>query len=86
MNTFHLTIATPQGKKFDSPALRLDVKGTEGALAIMAGHVAFATTLVPSNVTILLENGTKKTAVSGGGLLSVKNNSAVLTSVVFEFD
>ncbi|MBQ7132365.1 MAG: F0F1 ATP synthase subunit epsilon [Oscillospiraceae bacterium] len=86
MNTFHLTVSSPDGNKFDGDVIKLDVRGVEGDLAIMAGHIAFITSIVEAPLTISLEDGTKRTAVSKGGLLTVSNNSAVLISGSFEFD
>ena len=35
MNTFKLTVASPDGNKFCGEVVKLDVRGTEGELAIM---------------------------------------------------
>ena len=43
MNTFRLTIATPDGAAFDGEADMLSVRGVMGDLAIMAGHAPFVT-------------------------------------------
>ena len=45
MNTFHLTVASPDGNKFDGEVYKLDVRGVEGELAIMAGHIPFITSV-----------------------------------------
>ena len=46
MNTFRLTIATPDGAAFDGEADMLSVRGVMGDLAIMAGHVPFVTAVM----------------------------------------
>lgn len=86
MNTFKLTVASPDGNKFCSEAVKLDVRGTEGELAIMAGHIPFVTSVVKCPCVIWLEDGTKKTATTDGGLLSVSSNSVILLSGSFKFD
>jgi len=86
MNTFKLTISSPDGNKFQGNAVKLDVRGTEGELAIMAGHTAFVTALVEAPVKILLEDETEKTAYAKGGLLTVGNNEVTLLSGSFEFE
>ena len=86
MNTFRLIIASPDGNKFDGEAIKLDVRGVEGELAVMAGHIPFVTSLVPSPCTVWLDDDTKKTATLNGGLLTVDNNTATLISGSFEFD
>lgn len=86
MNTFKLTVASPDGNKFSGEAVKLDVRGTEGELAIMAGHIPFVTSVVKSPCVIWLEDGTKKTATIDGGLLSVGSDSVILLSGSFKFD
>lgn len=85
MNTFKLIIASPDGNKFEGEAIKLDVRGVEGELAIMAGHIPFVTSVVKSNCTVWLDDETKKDAKLNGGLLTVENNTATLISGSFEF-
>ena len=86
MNTFKLTIASPDGNKFSGNAVKLDVRGTEGELAIMAGHIPFVTSIVRCPCTIWLEDGSKMTATADGGLLTVDSESVTLLSGSFKFD
>lgn len=86
MNTFKLTIASPDGNKFSGNAVKLDVRGTEGELAIMAGHILFVTSIVRCPCTIWLEDGSKMTATADGGLLTVGSESVTLLSGSFKFD
>ena len=86
MNTFKLTIASPDGNKFSGNAVKLDVRGTEGELAIMAGHIPFVTSIVKCPCTIWLEDGSKMTATADGGLLTVGKDSVTLLSGSFKFD
>ncbi len=86
MNTFNLTVASPDGNKFCGEAVRLQVRGTEGELAVMAGHVPFVTSVVKCACEITLEDGTRKTATTDGGLLSVGTDSVTLLSGSFRFD
>ncbi len=86
MNTFKLTVASPDGNKFCGEVIKLDVRGTEGELAIMAGHIPFVTSLVKCPCVIHLEDGSKKTAMTDGGLLSVGPDAVTLLSGSFAFD
>ncbi len=86
MNTFKLTVSSPDGNKFNGECVKLDVRGVEGELAIMAGHIPFVTALVSSPVVIWLDDENKKTATTLGGLLTVGNDEVVLTSGSFKFD
>jgi len=85
MNTFKLTVASPDGNKFEGEIVKLDVRGVEGELAIMAGHIPFMTSLVSAPCVIWLEDGSKKEATATGGLLTVGSDNATLLSDSFEF-
>ncbi len=86
MNTFKLTVSSPDGNKFQGDVVKLDVRGTEGELAIMAGHIPFVTSLVEAPVTILLDDDSEKKAFAKGGLLTVGANEVTLLSGSFEFE
>ena len=86
MNTFKLTVASPDGNQFEGEVIKLDVRGTEGELAIMAGHVPFVTSLVKCPCIIQIDENTKKTATADGGLLCVDTDSVTLLAGSFKFD
>ena len=86
MNTFKLTVASPDGSKFSGDVVKLDVRGTEGELAIMAGHIPFVTSVVKGQCTVWLDDDTKKTASTEGGLLTVDSDSVTFLSGSFRFD
>ncbi len=86
MNTFKLTISTPDGYIFDGECTKLDLRGVMGDFAIMAGHIPFVTSLVKCPCVIWLKNGTKRTATTDGGLLTVNVDSVTLLSGSFKFD
>lgn len=86
MNTFKLTVSSPDGNKFVGDVIKLDVRGTEGELAIMAGHVPFVTSLVKCPCTIWTEDGEQMSATANGGLLTVSPDGVTLLSGSFKFD
>ena len=86
MNTFRLTVASPDGNKFCGDIVKLDVRGTEGELAIMAGHIPFTTSVVKSPCTLWIDEENKKTATTDGGLLTVGTDSVTLLSGSFRYD
>ena len=86
MNTFKLTVSSPDGNCFEGEAVKLDVRGVEGELAVMAGHTPFVTSLVAAPCTIWVTEDEKKTAFSNGGLLTVGKDSVTLLSGSFKFD
>lgn len=85
MNTFKLTVSSPDGNKFEGEIVKLDVKGSEGDLAIMAGHIPFVTSLVKAPCTLHFADGSTKIAQSEGGLLSVGKDGTYLLSGSFKF-
>jgi len=83
MKSFHLRITSPDGDAFSGSAVMLSLRGTEGDLAILAGHIPFVTAVVPCQITV--ETATEEIhAKVSGGLLSVSTDEAVLLSSDFE--
>ncbi len=78
MNVFKLKIATPDGNAFEGEAVKLDVRGIEGELAIMAGHTPFMTALKPGICKLLLADGSEKISEHDGGLLNVNADAVTL--------
>ena len=81
MNTFPLLISSPDGDLFRGDAEMLILRGTEGDLAVMAGHIPFVTAVVRGNCVILAPEGERKEGIIEEGLLTVdKDQVTVLTS------
>ena len=80
MNTFRLIISSPDGNLFDGQAYMLVVRGTEGELAVMAGHIPFITTVVPCDIKIELadEDAEDRIGRVSGGLLTVAHDAVTL--------
>ncbi len=85
MNTFKLTVSSPDGHLFSGECEKLDVRGSEGELAVMAGHIPFITSVVKCNCTLHLPDGIIKTASTEGGLLTVSQNEVTFVSGSFKF-
>ncbi|MBQ8684127.1 MAG: F0F1 ATP synthase subunit epsilon [Clostridia bacterium] len=86
MNTFMLTVATPDGSRFSGEVEGLFVRGTEGDLAILAGHTPFITAVRPGACRIELPDDTDRTATLDGGLLTVSKERVTLLSGSFRWD
>ena len=83
MKTFPLVISSPDGDLFRGDAEMLILRGTEGDLAIMAGHIPFVTAVVHGNCVIIAAEGERKEGVIEEGLLTVdKDQVTVLTSAL----
>ena len=85
MNTFHLVISTPDGNLFDGEAAILSLRGAEGDLAIMAGHIPFITSVQPGPCKVTLEDGSVREGATEGGLLTVSAESTILLSGSFHW-
>lgn len=85
MSTFELTISSPDGNLFKGEAVSISVRGIEGELAVMAGHIPFITAVKECSCKIELPDGTEKTGHTGGGLLNVSPDGVILLSDGFSW-
>lgn len=83
MNTFKLIVSSPDGDFYNDQAEALYLRGHDGDLAVMAGHVPFMTSVKPCVCRIVTADGQEKAADIAGGLLTVSAKSAVLLSSTF---
>ena len=80
MKEYKLRISTPAGDQYDGEAVRLSVRGTEGSIGILAGHIPFVTVLKPADCHFILKSGEKREFSCGSGLLLVENESVTVLS------
>ncbi|MBQ5910788.1 MAG: hypothetical protein IIW94_02105 [Clostridia bacterium] len=85
MNTFLLAVSSPDGDIFRDNVRMLSLRGAEGDLAVMAGHIPFVTTVKPCDVKIVLEDGSEKIGNADGGILTVGSDMVTLLSGSFTF-
>ena len=86
MNTFTLIISSPDGNSFEGDVVSLSIRGSEGELAILAGHIPFVTSVVECDCKIELPDGTERTGHTQGGVLTVSKDSVILLSGSFNFN
>ena len=53
MKAFLLKISSPEGDMFRGDIVKLCVRGTEGDLAVMAGHIPFVSYVKPFHLVAL---------------------------------
>ena len=83
MKTFPLIISSPDGDLFRGDAEILILRGTEGDLAVLAGHVPFVTAVVKSDCVVVTAEGERKEGVIDEGMLTVDaEKTTVLTSAL----
>ncbi|MBP5661739.1 MAG: hypothetical protein J6X30_01120 [Clostridia bacterium] len=86
MNTFLLSITSPDGHLLHEKVYRLSLRGAEGDLAIMAGHIPFMTTVQKGEVRIIRADESVLTGTAEGGILTVTETETVLLSSGFCWD
>ena len=82
MKTFPLIISSPDGDLFRGDAEMLILRGTEGDLAVMAGHVPFVTAVVKGRCAVITEAERKEGTIEGGLLTVDPKQVTVLTSAI----
>ena len=85
MNTFKLTITSPDGEIFSGDVLRIIVRGIEGELAVMAGHIPFVTSIKAGECKVLFADETEKTGYCDGGILTVASDKVTFLSGSFHW-
>lgn len=83
MNTFNLTISSPDGTLFNGEAVKLVLRGAGGELAVMASHAPFITSVQQCDCRVELDDSTEKVGHTDGGLLTVAANKVTLLSGSF---
>ncbi len=84
MNTFSLTIVTPDGVRFEGQAEELVVRTTDGDLGILAGHMNCVAALGMGLATVVM-NGQKRYGACIGGMVSVLDGAVKLLPTTFEW-
>ena len=86
MNTYKLTVATPDGNKFEGEVIGLFLRGADGDLAVLAGHLPFITSVQAGACRIHLPDDEERSATLDGGLLTVSGKGVTLLSGSFRWD
>lgn len=84
LNTFLLTVSTPDGNVFEEQIRELIVRGAEGDLAVLPGHAPMTTFVNACVCRIVTDNDELIKVRTDGGLLSVGDGGAVFLCSGFE--
>ena len=85
MTPFRLTVSSPDGNKFEGDVVQFTVRGTEGELAVLAGHIPFVTSVIKGKCDLWTDETTKQEAFSDGGILCVSEEGTTFISGSFRF-
>lgn len=82
MKLFPLVISSPDGDLLRGDILKITLRGSEGDLAILAGHIPFVTAVKAGKVKIELDDE-DRFGMTDGGILSVSESTVTLLSGSF---
>ena len=85
MSTFPLRIGTPDGLLFEGNVERVICRTVSGDLAILARHCNYCTALGMGEASVVMEDGSRRTAACIGGMLAMIDNEANLIATTFEW-
>ena len=85
MKPFPLIIASPDGNLFDGEAVMLSLRGAEGDLAILAGHIPFMTSVKPGSCKVILPDESERIGELVGGILTVTENAVTFLAGSFHW-
>ncbi len=71
MNSFSLTILTPERNFFEGKVQKLVVRTAEGDLGVLARHEKYVAALPSGPVRLVLEDGTDRLAAISGGMIRI---------------
>ena len=86
MKTFPSIISSPDGDLFRGDAEMLILRGTEGDLAMMAGHVPFVTAVVKSHCVVVTDTEERKEGTIDEGLLTVDADKVTVLTSALDWD
>ena len=84
MNTYHLSVVTPDGVEFEGEVESLLLRTTDGDVEILAGHMDYLAAVGTGRARIIT-GGVSKNAACSGGFLTVSHGEVRLVPVTFEF-
>ncbi len=85
MKSFHLQIAAPDGMRFDGEAVQISVRGIDGELAVLAGHIPFVTALKAGECRVYVDEKEIRYADYSGGMITVSDDVVRMMSADFQW-
>ncbi len=85
MKSFPLTVATPDGVRFEGLAQEVIVRTVGGDLGFLAGHADCLAPLAMGRATVILDSGEKRFGACIGGMASVTGGHVRILATTFEW-
>jgi len=86
VKTFHLQIAAPDGMRYDGEAVQISVRGIDGELAVLSGHIPFVTALKSGECRVYTDEKIIRYAQYSGGMITVTKDIVRMTSADFRWN
>jgi len=84
MKLYKLVVSTPDGNAYEGEVCELSVRGSEGSLAVRAGHVPFITSVVAGEIKITDKDENEATYEISDGILTVGKDKTTLLCGTFK--
>ena len=78
MKSYKLVISTPNGNAYENEIVELSVRGSEGSLAVRAGHVPFITAVMAGQIKIIDKDENEASYEISDGILTVSKEQTTL--------
>ena len=78
MKSYKLVISTPNGNAYENEIVELSVRGSEGSLAVRAGHVPFITAVMAGTVKIIDKDENEASYEITDGILTVAKDKTTI--------
>lgn len=78
MTSYTLTVMSPDGEVFKGDVISVLLRGAEGDLCVLAGHIPLITTVRPGKCVITLPDEEEKEAELTSGILHVTKEGVKL--------
>ncbi len=85
MAVFQLQIVTMDGLIYDGEVERIMLRTVHGDVAILAKHIDYCTAIGMGTASVLLPDGTERTAACIGGMLTMMNNLCRVIPTTWEW-
>ena len=86
MNHYLLVVSSPEGDLYRGHVKMLIVRGSEGDLAVLAGHIPFVTAIREGRCVIEDENGKRVEGTIGKGILTVRKDRVTVLTTKLKLD
>ena len=78
MKSYKLIVSTPNGNAFEGEINELSVRGSEGSLAVRAGHVPFITAIKAGEIKIYDSSDDETLYEISDGILTVARDKTTI--------